>query len=292
MTSTESKKSPSFEIKAPALNIPELDIHPPTQTDAYVKHDESIITQSQSDSGLEAIISSHLQPSATFSTTQTIEDLQQHTSISSGLGSEKTLDSLTTTTNKELKRENSLLKHDFARKITMNEESRAKLSFRQNELKKCLETEISQSIEDFDAKKDQKSLNKILQHAINLIKDKKVSTYPELKQKLIVDHKNDAFIVDPVVRSLYCTIEKQGLDNIDTPEFPLAIRDMVRLPAKQTFETVSQLNKETSEEPTRITNEQPSAVRSCLTCGRTKSKPKVPSTPKTMDFSMNLVLYN
>ncbi len=40
----------------------------------------------------------------------------------------------------------------------MNEESRAKLIFRQAELKQCLEAEISKSIEDFDPKKDQKSL--------------------------------------------------------------------------------------------------------------------------------------
>jgi hypothetical protein len=108
----------------------------------------------------------------------------------------------------------------------MNDEIRSKLIFRQNELKKCLETEISKSIENFDTKKDHKSLDKILTHGIDLIKDKKVSTYPELKQKLIMEHKNDAFIVDPVVRSLYFTIEKQGLDNLDKPEFPLAIRDV------------------------------------------------------------------
>lgn len=108
----------------------------------------------------------------------------------------------------------------------MNDDLRAKLIYRQPELKKCLEAEISKSIEDFDPKKDQKSLDKILTHGIDLIKDKKVTTYPELKQKLIVEHKNDAFIVDPVVRSLYCTIEKQGLDNLDKPEFPIAIRDV------------------------------------------------------------------
>ncbi len=258
------------------MNIPNLDLSGPPKSDAYIKHEESITTQSRSDSGLEAIISSHLHPSSTISTTQTLEGLNQHPSISSGIGS-ATIDSITTTkvsTSTEPKRENSLLRHDFTRKISMNDESRAKLIFRQNELKKCLETEISQSIDDFDSKKDQKSLNKILTHGIDLIKDKKVTTYPELKQKLIVEHKNDAFIVDPVVRSLYCTIEKQGLDNIDKPEFPLAIRDMVRLPAKQTIETVAHLNKDITEEPSRIPHEQTSAS-SCLTCGRTKSKPKL-----------------
>jgi hypothetical protein len=233
---SEVKKHSSFEIKAPAFNIPELDLSGPPKSDSYVsslKHEESTITQSHSDSGLEAIISSHLHPSSTFGTNQTIEDLNQHPSLSSGLGSE-TIGSITTKDSdiqveklpKEPKRENSLLRHDFTRKIGLNEESRAKLMYRQKDLKKCLESEISKSIENFDARKDQKTLNKILTHAIDLIKDRKVSTYPELKQKLIIDHKNDPLIVDPVVRSLYLTIENQGLDDLDKPEFQLAIRDV------------------------------------------------------------------
>ncbi|CAF0820843.1 unnamed protein product [Rotaria sordida] len=285
----ESKKVSSFEIKAPALHIPDLDLAAPPKTDAYISSikQEQTTTQSRSDSGLEAIISSHIHPSSTFGTIQTIEDLNQHPSLSSGLGSE-IIDSVTTkdktlpdiqqqNLTTESKIDNSLLKHDFTRKITMNDDLRAKLIFRQNELKKCLETEISKSIDDFDTKKDQKSLNKILTHAIDLIKDKKVTTYPELKQKLIVEHKNDAFIVDPVVRSLYFTIENQGLDNLDKPEFPLAIRDMVRLPAKQTYETVTHINKDVKKEPTHTSQEQPTN-RSCLTCGRSKSKQKTSST--------------
>ncbi|CAF0923571.1 unnamed protein product [Rotaria sordida] len=285
----ESKKVSSFEIKAPALHIPDLDLAAPSKTDAYISSikQEQTTTQSRSDSGLEAIISSHIHPSSTFGTIQTIEDLNQHPSLSSGLGSE-IIDSVTTkditlsdiqqqNLTTESKIDNSLLKHDFTRKITMNDDLRAKLIFRQNELKKCLETEISKSIDDFDTKKDQKSLNKILTHAIDLIKDKKVTTYPELKQKLIVEHKNDAFIVDPVVRSLYFTIENQGLDNLDKPEFPLAIRDMVRLPAKQTYETVTHINKDVKKEPTHTSQEQPTN-RSCLTCGRSKSKQKTSST--------------
>ena len=275
------------------MNIPNLDLSGPPKSDAYLslsskKPEEPSLTtstvapiQSRSDSGLEAIISSHLQGSSTFSTNPTTEDLHQPTSISSGLGSE-IIDSITTKgytlsdvsqekTTSEPKRENSVLRHDFTRKITMTEESRSKLIFRQNVLKTCLESEIAASIDEFDAKKDQKTLNKILTHAIDLVKDKKVSTYPELKQKLIVEHKNDAFIVDPVVRSLYCTMEKQGLDNIDKPEFPLAIRDMVRQPAKQAFDTVTQLNKSASVEAKPIAPE-PSATSSCLTCGRGKSK--------------------
>ncbi|CAF3864826.1 unnamed protein product [Rotaria sp. Silwood2] len=285
----ESKKVSSFEIKAPALHIPELDLSGPPKTDAYVSSikQEETITQSRSDSGLEAIISSHMHPSSTFGTTQTIEDLNQHPSLSSGLGSE-IIDSATTkdltlpdiqqeNLTTEPKVDNSVLKHDFTRKITMNDELRAKLIYEQKDLKKCLENEISKSIDDYDTKKDHKSLNKILTHAIDLIKDKKVTTYPELKQKLIVEHKNDAFIIDPIVRSLYIAIEKQGLDNLDKPEFPLAIRDMVRLPAKQTFETITQINKDVAKEPTQISQEQPTK-RSFLTCGHSKSKQKTSST--------------
>ncbi|CAF1204547.1 unnamed protein product [Adineta ricciae] len=300
---SESKKHSALEIKAPAYNIPELDLSGPPKSDSYVsslKHEASIATQSRSDSGLEAIISSHLHPSSTFGTNQTVETLNQHPSVTSGLGSD-TIASITTKsstvpdiqvekTTTSPKRENSFSRHDFTRKISINDDLRSKLIFRQNDLKKCLEGEISKSIEDFDAKKDQKSLNKILTHAIDLIKDKKVTTYPELKQKLIVEHKNDAFIVDPVVRSLYCTIEKEGLDNLDKPEFPLAIRDMVRLPAKQTFDTVAHFNKDITEEKSHITKEQSSTNHSCLTCGRSKSsKSKTPSTPTTTAVSSGLL---
>ncbi|CAF3551891.1 unnamed protein product [Adineta steineri] len=293
----ESKPHSSSEIRAPAFNIPELDLSGPPRSDSYIssiKHEESTTTQSRSDSGLEAIISSHLQPSSTFGTNHTVEDVKQHPSISSGLGNDSItttststkpeirLEKLPPTTTSGLKRESSILKHDFTRKISMNDELRAKLIFRQNDLKKCLEGEISKSIDDYDGKKDHKSLNKILTHGIDLIKDKKVTTYPELKQKLIIEHKNDAFIVDPVVRSLYCTIEKQGLDNLDKPEFPLAIRDMVRLPAKQQFDTVTHLNKEITEEPSRIPQEQSSTKHSCLTCGHKKApKQKVSTSSPT-----------
>ncbi|CAM4752442.1 unnamed protein product [Rotaria magnacalcarata] len=292
----DSKKVLSFEIKAPAIHIPELDLSGLPKADAYkvsIKQEES--SQSCSDSGLEAIVASHIHPSSTFDTNQTIENVNQHLSTSSGLGSE-IADTITTkdltlpdiqqeNLSTESKSDNSLLKHDFTRKITMNDELRAKLLFRESDLKKSLETEISKSIVDFDTKKDQKALNKILKHAIDLVKDKKVTTYPELKQKLIVEHKNDAFIVDPVVRSLYFTIENQGLDNIDKPEFPLAIRDMVRHSAKRTFDTVKPSKKEVTSEPTPISPEQPT-TRSWLTCGRSKSKPKVPSTKTTTETAV------
>ncbi len=265
------------------MDIPPVDLSGPPKSEAYVSYSEPI--QSRSDSGLEAVISSHIPPSSTFGTQTTIGDTQQHPSVSSGFGSE-ILDQMTTkgyslpeiplpSPTLVPKAENNLIKHDFTRKITMNEETRAKLIFRQTELKNCLLAEISKSVDEFDAKKDQKSLDKILTHGIDLIKDKRVSTYPELKQKLIIEHKNDAFIVDPVVHSLYYTIENHGLDNLDKPEFPLAIRDvstmindvlllyggfsfffqqMVRLPAKQTYDTVTQLNKESASlSPTQMT---------------------------------------
>ena len=115
------------------------------------------------------------------------------------------------------KLETSSIKHDFTRQISLTDETRAKLIFHQNELKTRLEAEIPKSIENFDSKKDQKSLDRILTHAIDLIKEKKVTTYPELKQKLLIEHKNETLIIDPVVHSLYYTIENHGLDNLDKP---------------------------------------------------------------------------
>ncbi|CAF3641520.1 unnamed protein product, partial [Adineta steineri] len=295
-----SVQSPSFVITTPEINL--------SDTNLSLSIPEQI--QSQSDSGLEAIMSSHMHPSSTFDTNATFEDIQQHPSISSGLGSE-ILDNIQakgyslpdiktpepTLIPKSIE-SNNFNKYDFTRKITMNDDTHAKFLFRQDQLKTCLETEISKSIENFDGKKDQKTLDKILHQAMNLIKDKKVSTYPELKQKLLIEHKNDAFIIDPVVRSLYYAIENQGLENLDKPEFPLAIRDMVRLPAKQTFDTVTYLNKETtplstiqmtketSAPTTDITIDNKSSEpidtkRSCLTCGHSKSKTKIPSTTTT-----------
>jgi len=214
------------------MNIPPIDLSGPPKSEAYLSFSKSEETtsippeqiQSRSDSGLEAIISSHVHPSSTLG------DIQQLPSISSGFGS-GILDSVTTKgySLPDIQLPEPTLapqKHDFTGQINLNDETHAKLIFRQNELKTCLEKEISKSLDDFDSKKDLKSLDKILTHAIDLIKDKKVSTYQELKQKLIFQHKNDAFIVDPVVHSLYYTIENHELDNLDKPEFPLAIRDV------------------------------------------------------------------
>lgn len=79
LTSNEPKKSPSFIIKAPALDIPSLDLSTPSKVDGYItssKTEESVSSiaqiQSRSDSGLEAIISSHLQASSTFGTSPTL----------------------------------------------------------------------------------------------------------------------------------------------------------------------------------------------------------------------------
>lgn len=208
-------------------------------------------------------------------------DIQQLPSVSSGLGSEiseRAAAQLLTLSDAQISQptieSKGEFKYDLSQKITMNDEIHSKLTSQQDQLKKCLEIEISKAIIDYDPKKDHKPLEKILSHAIDLIKDKKVDTYSDLQHKLTVEHKHDAFIVDPVVRSLYFTIEKQGLDNLDKPEFPLAIRDvsmmingfllshifffllqqMVRLPAKQTYDTVAHLNKEaTPLAPTQMT---------------------------------------
>ncbi|UJR10546.1 hypothetical protein I4U23_014746 [Adineta vaga] len=322
--SIEPKKSPSFVIKAPAMNIPEIDLSGPPKSDAYLslsKHESVSIPehiQSRSDSGLEAILSSHMHPSSTFGTNATFEDIQQHPSISSGLGSE-ILDNITakgyslpdikapepTLIPKSIE-SHSNIKHDFTQKITMNDDTRTKLVFRRDQLKTCLSTEISQSIDEYDTKKDQKSVDKILTHAIDLIQDKKVTTYPELKQKLIIEHKNEAFLVDPIVRSLYYAIEKQGLDNLDKPEFPLAIRDMVRLPAQQTYDTVMHLNKEAipltttkmikdtitpvADIPIESTPKPLESARSCLSCGRSsKSKSKLSTLTSPTTSSTGLL---
>ncbi|CAF1501450.1 unnamed protein product [Adineta ricciae] len=306
--STEPKKSASFVLKAPAMNIPDLDLSVPTKSDAYLSlsKQESApvpeLIQSRSDSGLEAIVSSHIHPSSTFGTNATVEDIPQHRSISSGLGSE-ILDNITAKgySLPDIQAPEPILvpksiesthasKYDFTRKITMNDETHTKLISRRDQMKTSLANEISKSLDGFDVKKDEKSLDEILTHAIDLIQEKKVATYPELKQKLTVEHKNDAFLVDPIVHSLYYAIEKQGLDKLDKPEFPLAIRDMVRLPAKQTHDTVLHLSKEatpltttqmTKETPTTPVESTPKPIestRSCLTCGRSKSKSKPAST--------------
>lgn len=198
------------------MNIPEVDLSGPPKSEAYLSKSTSASEQiqSRSDSGLEAIISSHVQPSSTLS------DIQQYSSVSSGFGS-GIIDNTTIQLSTPTKRE-----YDITRPININNEIQTKFISQENQLKKCLENEISKSLDNFDSKKDQKSLEKILTHAFDLIKNKKVTTYSELKQKLTVEHKNDAFLVEPVVRSLYYTIENQGLEQFDKPEYSLAIHDV------------------------------------------------------------------
>ena len=227
------------------MNIPQIDLTGPQRIDAYTafaKSEAVIVTTtsqivpSRTDSGLDAIVSSHIHPSSTFGTNATLDDVQQHPSVSSGFGSE-IMDSITTKgytlpsihaheSSTTPKRDISPSNPDFSCSITLTEESRTTLIVRQDELKKQLATEISHSMDDLDSKKDAKALDRILTHGIDLIKDKKVLTYSELKQKLTVEHKNEAFLVDPVVRALHCAIETQGMDNLDRPEFALAIRDV------------------------------------------------------------------
>lgn len=225
------------------MHIPKIDLSAPSQTDAYLpssKQDSSSISehiQSRSDSGLEAVRSSQLHPSSTFGTNATLDDVPQLPSISSGLGSE-ILDNMTakgyslpdiqapepTPVPKNFQLHST--RHDLPRKISLSDEARTKLFFRRDQLKTCLNTELSQSIDGFSAPKDQQSLDRVLTHAIDLVHERKVTTYPDLRHELTVAHKDDAFLVEPTVRSLYCALEKQGLDNLDKPEFPLAIRDV------------------------------------------------------------------
>ena len=210
------------------MNIPPVDLPGPPKSEAYLSFSKSDETtaqiQSRSDSGLEAIVSSHVQPSSTFGTQTTLGETQKLSSVSSGFGS-GILDSMTTKgySLPDIQLPEPTLvpkKYDITRQISLNDETRAKLIFRENDLKNILEKEISQSIEN------SKLVDRTISHAIDLIKDQKVSTYPELKQKLIAEHKTEIFIVDPVVHSLYYTIENHELDNLDKPEFPLAIRDV------------------------------------------------------------------
>lgn len=182
------------------------------------------------------MVSAHIQPSSTFNTHTTLGDIQQLPSVSSGFGSE-ILDSMATkgyslpdiqlpepTLAPTL--ETTSTKYDFIGQINLDDETRVKFAARQTELKTSLSSALPQAIDHFDSKKDQSSLDKVLTDAIDLIKEKKVSTYPELKHKLLIDHQNKASLVDPVVHSLHYVIEKHALDNLDKPEFPLAIRDV------------------------------------------------------------------
>ena len=247
------------------MNIPQVDLSGPTRSDSYTplsKSDETRTIQSRSDSGFEAAITSPVKPSSTFGT---LEDIPQHPSVSSGFGSE-VLDSITT---KGYSLPGLKVTGDqFTGPISMTGGIHAELNSRQDQLKQTLSDAISQSVDDFDAKKDRKALDKMLPHAIDLIKTKEVTTYGDLQRKLTVEHKDEAYLVDPIVRSLYCTIEKQGFDQVDKSEFLSAIRDvsvmindavlfdafilfpfppqMVRLPGKQTSDTGTGAKKETT----------------------------------------------
>lgn len=196
--------------------MPPLDITPLTNVDAYSSREH---LQTRSDSGLEQTVSSPIQPSSTLA------DIQQLPSISSGLGSE-ILDNMTVQGQSVPSLTTSDFKHDFTKTISLNDDVHSKLILRENELKSRLHSEISKSFDDFDEKKDSNKLDLILADAIDLIKNRQISTYPELKEKLLAKHKKDASLVDAVVYSLYYTIENHALDDLDKPEFPLAIRDV------------------------------------------------------------------
>ena len=178
---------------------------------------DSYLDESRSDSGLEAIVSSHVKPSSTFGT---LEEIPQHPSVSSGFGSE-VLDSIT---NKGYSLPGlKATPEDFTGPISMNGDIHTELNFREDLLKQSLGDAISDSIDDFQ---DRKALDKMLTHAVDLIKKKDVTSYGELQRTLTLEHKDEAYLADPIVRSLHYTIEKQGLDQVDKPEFLPAIRDV------------------------------------------------------------------
>ena len=117
-------------------------------------------------------------------------------------------------------------KFDLTRQLNSNHDIRTKFISRQHDIKTSLASEIPKSLDQFNASTDSASLDKILTDATDLIKDKKVSTYADLHDKLHVEHKQQTSLINPVVHSLYYIMENHGLDNLDKPEFPLTIRDV------------------------------------------------------------------
>lgn len=89
-----------------------------------------------------------------------------------------------------------------------------------NRVKTVLIDEISNS------SNDRKSTEKIVDQAIEWMKEKKTMNFNDLETHLNKENADRSSLVDQLVRSLRYTIEKQGLDNVDKPEFPLAIRDV------------------------------------------------------------------
>ena len=225
--SSSSKKSPSFAIKAPIIDVPPVHLPQPNISLSHQTATSSETIQSQSDSGLDPITSSHIQASSTFG------DIPQLPSVSSGFGSE-ILDSMTTKgySLPDIQLPEPTLvpkystKSDLTRQINFNSDIRTKFIARQNDIKISLASEIPKSLDQFNTPTDSASLDQILTDAIDLIKDKKVSTYSELHNKLHVEHKQQIHLINPVVHSFYYIIENHGLDNLDKPEFPLTIRDV------------------------------------------------------------------
>lgn len=174
--------------------------------------------------------SSQIQPSSTFGTHTTLKDIQQLPSVSSGFGS-GILDSMTTKgyslPDIQLPEPTLVPKHsnkyDFSRPINVDHDIRTKFTSRRNEIQISLASEIPKSL---DGQTDSSSLNQILTESIDLIQEKKVSTYSELHDKLAHEHKQQSHLINPVVHSLYYIIENHGLDNLDKPEFSLTIRDV------------------------------------------------------------------
>lgn len=224
---SSSKKSPSFDIKAPIIDVPPVHLPAPNISLSHQTATSSETIQTQSDSGLDQITSSHIQASSTLG------EIPQLPSLSSGFGSE-ILESMTTKgyslPDIELPEPTLVPKYssksDLTRQINPNHEIRTKFIARQNDIKTALATEIPKSLDQFNATTDSSTLDKILTNSIDLIKDKKVSTYAELHDKLHVEHQQQIHLINPVVHSLYYIMENHGLDNLDKPEFPLTIRDV------------------------------------------------------------------
>jgi hypothetical protein len=230
-----------FDIRAPTMNIPPVDLTGTSRSDAYttfVQHGQTPSTSpSRSHTGLESIVSSHKHHpvSSTYSTQTMIDETPQHPSVSSGFGSE-VLDGLTTqgyslSTSSSQAATNSMSidrvpLDDWSCSITLSDELRTKFNSNHEHLRTCLTNEIARSIDQFDGRKDRQILDKILHHAVDMINHRQVRTYKELQQKLIVEHKNHAYLVDPIVRSVYYTIEKHARDKIDPSNSSLTIHDV------------------------------------------------------------------
>lgn len=73
---------------------------------------------------------------------------------------------------------------------------------------------------------ERKSTEKLVENAVELVKEKKIDNFDDLKEKLTTNEKKNLHLIDPIVRSIRFTIEKHGLENVDQVEFPTSIGDV------------------------------------------------------------------